>query len=77
MIERKDSYYKFKLLGIVKRMIDNRQNEYYIAVYFDQFLNSWVASEKKKLTKIKSPFEHKEGMELLLFYSAIITTFGE
>ena len=77
MIERKDSYHKFKLLGIVKRMIDNKENEYYIAVYFDQFLNSWVISEKKKLTKIKNPFEHKEGMELLLFYSAIITTFGE
>ena len=77
MIERKDSYHKFKLLGIVKRMIDNKGNEYYIAVYFDQFLSSWVTSEKKKLTKIKNPFEHKEGMVLLLFYSAIITTFGE
>ena len=77
MIERKDSYHKFKLLGIVKRMIDNKGNEYYIAVYFDQFLSSWVISEKKRLTRINNPFEHKEGMVLLLFYSAIITTFGE
>ena len=72
-IEMVDSYDKFKLVGIVKRMLDTKGSEYYISVYYDDTQKSWVVFEKKKLTKINSPFEHKDGIEMILFYSAIIT----
>ena len=72
-IEKKDSYYKFNLVGIVKRMVDNKGTEYYISIYLDPNNNCWIISDRYNLTPIQNPFIHNQGLVMLLFYSAIVT----
>ena len=72
-IEKQDSYKKFNLVGVVKRLIDDRDSEYYIAIYLDPYKNCWVVSNRNKLDTIQSPLQHKDGKVLLLFYSAVIS----
>ena len=70
-VEKKDSYLKFNLVGVVKRMIDpDKGNEYYCALYFDPYQNCWFSTEDNKIVKIKDPKEKPIGMVMLLFYSA-------
>jgi serine/threonine protein kinase len=71
-IEKGDSPCIFNLVGVIKRMVDNKGGEYYIALYFDSFQNSWILSEKNSLTKINNPLMHNQGLVLILFYSAQI-----
>ena len=71
-IEKKDSYFKFNLVGIVKRIVDNKGSEYYISIYLDPYQNCWILSDRNNLTPINNPKYHNQGMEMLLFYSAII-----
>ena len=67
----------FNLVGIIKRIVDNKGFEYYIALYLDSFQNSWMVSEKGKLTKIGNPLNHNNGMVMQLFYcSAVTSNFG-
>ena len=75
-VEYKKSYSKFNLVGIVKRMIDNKGAEYYISIYLDPSKNCWILSDRYKLTPIKNPKYHNQGMIMLLFYSAIPTNIG-
>ena len=72
-IEKKDSYYKFNLVGIVKRMVDNKGTEYYISIYLDPNNNCWIISDRYNLTPIQNPFIHNQGLVMLLFYSAIVS----
>ena len=70
-IVEKDSKSRFNLVGIVKRMIDKKGNEYYCSIYLDPYQNSWFINDANKLSKIKDPKEHSRGMVMLLFYSSI------
>ena len=68
---------KFNLVGIIKRIVDNKGFEYYIALYLDFSQNSWMVSEKGKITKIGNPLNHNNGMVMQLFYySAVTSNFG-
>ena len=67
-VEKKDSYCKFNLVGVVKRVVDNKGAEYYIAIYLHPYQNCWVLSDRYNLTQINNPY-HIQGMEMLLFYS--------
>ena len=65
---KKESYFNFNLIGIVKRMKDvNKGEDYYISIYNDK--GRWMKSEREKLTEIKSPLNDNDGMVMLLFYS--------
>ena len=57
----------FELIGIVKRL-DKDDKEHYIALYFDYKINSWMIRDDSSLTKINSPIEHNQGIEMILFY---------
>ena len=76
-VEKKDSYCKFNLVGVVKRVVDNKGAEYYIAIYLHPYQNCWVLSDRYNLTQINNPKYHIQGMEMLLFYSAIPTNIGQ
>ena len=71
-VEYKKSYSKFNLVGIVKRMIDNKGAEYYISIYLDPSKNCWILSDRYNLTPINNPYNYNQGMVMLLFYSAMI-----
>ena len=70
IVEKKDSYSKFNLVGVVKRMVDNKGNESYCSLYLDPYQKCWFSKEIDKFEKIKGPKEHKRGMVMLLFYSS-------
>ncbi len=72
-VEKPDSPIKFKLVGIVKRVVDNKDFESYIAIYFDPFKNTWILSDKNGISQVYDPLFNKDGMVMLLFYSAIIS----
>ena len=72
-----NTHSKFNLVGIIKRIVDNKGFEYYIALYLDFTQNSWMASEKGKITKIGNPLNHNNGMVMQLFYySPVTSNFG-
>ena len=60
----------FKLIGIVKRL-DKNEKEHYISLYYDFQYNSWVLRDDSYVTKINSPMEHKQGIEMVFFYKEI------
>ena len=71
IFEKTDSFTKFKLVGLVKRIF-KEETEYYISIYLDPKQKCWFVSDCNNLTEIKSPLEHTDGRVLILFYSAII-----
>ena len=70
IVEKKESNSKFNLVGVVKRMVDRKGNEYYCSLYLDPYQNCWFINDTNKLSKIKDPKEHSRGMVMLLFYSS-------
>ena len=64
------SHKYYKLTGIVKRL-DKNGIEHYIALYFDYMYNSWILRDDSIITKINSPMEHNQGIEMILFYKRI------
>ena len=64
------SHKNFQLIGIVKRL-DKNDKEHYIALYFDNIYNSWILRDDSNITKINSPMEHNQGIEMMLFYKRI------
>ena len=72
IVEKKDSYSKFNLVGVVKRMVDVKMGEYYCALYLDPYQNCWFSTDIKNFGKINDPKkDHIRGMVMLLFYSAM------
>ena len=57
----------FNLIGIIKKL-DKGENEHYIALYYDYNIKSWVLRDDSTLTKINSPMDHKQGIEMVFFY---------
>jgi serine/threonine protein kinase len=75
-IEKTDSCSIFNLVGIIKRMVTDKGEEYYVSINLDPFSNTWIVSEGNQCYNINGPFMHKGGLELLLFYSAINNNIG-
>ena len=75
-IEIEKSYNQYNLVGMVKRIVDDRQQENFIAIYHDSQNKNWKLSDKDQVSVISNPFEHKQGLVVLLFYSGIIN-FGQ
>ena len=75
-IEIEKSYNQYNLVGMVKRIVDDRQQEKFIAIYYDSQNKNWKLSDKNEVSIISNPFEHNQGLVVLLFYSGIIN-FGQ
>jgi hypothetical protein len=70
-VEYEQSYKQFNLVGLVKRFVDEKQEEHFIAIYRDMQINAWRLSDREKVEIIDNPFSHKEGLIIQLFYSAV------
>ena len=70
-VEYEQSYKQFKLVGLVKRFVDEKQEEHFIAIYRDMQINAWRFSDREDVKIIDNPFSHKEGLIIQLFYSAV------
>jgi hypothetical protein len=57
----------YQLVGIVKRM-DKNKKEHYISLYYDYVIKSWILRDDSSSTKINSPLEHNQGIEMIFFY---------
>ena len=57
----------FRLIGIIKRM-DLGEKEHYISIYFDFKTNLWIYRDDSKIININSPYDHKQGIEVIFFY---------
>ena len=66
----------YELSGIVKRL-DKNGKEHYICIYFDFNLNSWVLRNDSIITKLNSPFDNNEGVEMIFFYRSIQRNIGQ
>ena len=62
--------YKFKLVGIIKRMVDNK-GEYFASIYLDNDTNEWMLCKRNEIIKVNSPFFLSEGLVVMLFYTKI------
>lgn len=69
IIEDPLSMKKFKLIGIVEKLVDEKNEEYYIAIY--KYENQWMISNKKEIN-ICNNIKNIKGVPLLLFYSGEI-----
>ena len=70
-VEYEQSYKQFNLVGLVKRFVDEKQEEHFIAIYKDMQINAWRLSDRENVKIIDDPFSHKEGLIIQLFYSAV------
>jgi hypothetical protein len=70
IIEDSFSPNKFNLVGIVKKLKDEKNEDYYIAIYKDPFKEEkkWNVSAKKDNKEIDS-INDIDGIPILLFYS--------
>ena len=64
-------YKAYSLVGLVRRFVDENQEEHFIAIYRDMEANVWRISDREKVEIIKDPFSYKNGLVILVFYSAI------
>ena len=75
-IEVDNSLNQYNLVGMVKRIVDDKQHEHFIAIYFDFKFKTWKLSDNDQVFVISDPFAHNQGLVVLLFYSGIIN-FGQ
>ena len=61
----------YNFVGMVKRYIDENQEEHFIAIYWNTKQNVWQYSDRDKVSVINDPFTHQGGVEIMLFYAAI------
>lgn len=76
-IEKTNSPQQFNLVGLVKRFVDEKQEEHFIAIYKDMQTNNWRISDRDNVGFINDPFAHNQGLIIVLFYAAINTGFGQ
>ena len=62
--------YKYKLVGVIKRMIDNK-GEYFASIYLDNDTNEWMLFNRNEIIKVNNPFVLSEGLVVMLFYTKI------
>ena len=65
-------YKTYSLVGLVRRFVDENQEEHFIAIYRDMEANVWRISDREKVEIINDPFSYKKGLTILVFYNAII-----
>ena len=58
----------YDLVGVIKRMVDNKGEEYFISINLDKDKNQWVLYERNKLSKVESPFVYPNGLVVMAFY---------
>ena len=63
--ENKNLLKKFNLVGIIKQLKDEKDEEYYIAINKDK--NQWMIADKKEIKKCDNINEN-DGIPFLLFY---------
>ena len=73
MVEDKNSYFKFKLVGIIKRFFDNKNGEYFVAFYKgnNNLWKKYNANNENKVSNILNPLVENEGLIVMLFYYAM------
>ena len=76
-IEIRNSPSQFNLVGMVKRFVDDKQEEHFVAIYKDIKQNFWRVSDRDNVQMISDPFSHNKGLIITLFYSAINNKFGQ
>ena len=76
-IEIRNSPSQFNLVGMVKRFVDDKQEEHFVAIYRDIQQNIWRVSDRDNVQVINDPFLHNQGLIITLFYSAINNMFGQ
>ena len=64
-------YKTYSLVGLVRRFVDENQEEHFIAIYRDMQAKVWRISDREKVEIIKDPHSYKNGLVILVFYSAI------
>ena len=72
-VEDANSYFRFALVGIIKRFFDNINGEYFVAFYKDEN-NLWKkynSNNENKVRNILNPLVENEGLVVMLFYNAI------
>ena len=72
-VENTNSYFRFALVGIIKRFFDNINGEYFVAFYKDEN-NLWKkynSNNENKVRNILNPLVENEGLVVMLFYNAI------
>ena len=62
--------YKFKLVGVIKRKIDNK-GEYFASIYLDNDTNEWMLFNRNEIIKVNNPFVLSDGLVVMLFYTKI------
>ena len=73
-IEMEKSYNKYNLEGFVKRFYDEKNGEYFEAIYRAQKNNTWKkynARNEKNTADIMDPLVEDDGLIVMLFYSAV------
>ena len=70
-IEMGNSPKEFNLVGMVKRVVNEKKEEYFVAIYLDRQQNIWKLSDRNGISVIPDPFAHQQGLVLILFYSAV------
>ena len=72
LVEDDNSYFKFNLVGIIKRFFDDKNGEYFVAFYKDD--NIWKkfnANNENKVSNILNPLVENEGLVVMRFYYAV------
>ena len=70
-IEMGNSPKAYNLVGIIKRFVDDKQEEHFISIYWDSQQNFWKISDRDAIATINDPLSHNLGLPVVLFYSAI------
>ena len=72
-VEDRNSYFKFNLVGIIKRFFDDKNGEYFVAFYKGEN-NIWKkynSNNENKVSNILNPNVENEGQVVILFYYAV------
>ena len=73
-MEMEKPYNKYNLEGFVKRFYDEKNGEYFEAIYREQKNNIWKkynARNEKNTADIMDPLVEDDGLIVMLFYSAV------
>lgn len=70
-IKTEKSIFSFKLVGVIKRMSDNK-GEYFACIYLGKETNEWFICNRNEITKVGDPFSLPEGLVVMLFYTKIL-----
>ena len=72
-VEDRNSYFKFNLVGIIKRFFDDKNGEYFVAFYKgdNNIWKKYNSNNENKVSNILNPNVENEGQVVILFYYAV------